>query len=264
MSLVFNRFKSAGVLDYVAAWYWKATQYIDGQNIQAAFVSTNSITQGEQVAVLWRPLVEQHGVNINFAHRTFNWSSEAKGKAAVHVVIIGFAAIDTDKKFIYEYDAINAEPHQVSVININPYLIDFDDIVVISRNKSICAVSEIVRGSETTDDGHLMLSEDEMKMLIDKYPNSRNFIRQFTGGNDILNNKKRWCLWLKDIPVNEYKHIPLVMDKIRAVQEFRKKSGKERTMRAIVFCQIRLSTGQIHKANNQYQKIVKIKLSQAL
>lgn len=115
------------------------------------------------------------------------------------------------------------------MININPYLIDFDDIVVISRNKPICDVSKIVRGSETTDDGHLMLSEDEVKTLIDKYPNSRNFIRQFTGGNDILNNQKRWCLWLKDVPMNEYKNIPLVMEKIRAVQEFRKKSDKERT-----------------------------------
>ena len=226
---LYGNVKGAGKMDYVTCWYIKAAQYIQGTQKKVAFVSTNSITMGEQVGILWNELFNKYNIKIHFAHRTFSWSSEARGKAAVHVVIIGFAAIDTDKKFIYEYDAINAEPHQVSVININPYLIDFDDIVVISRNKPICDVSKIVRGSETTDDGHLMLSEDEVKTLIDKYPNSRNFIRQFTGGNDILNNKKRWCLWLKDVPMNEYKNIPLVMEKIRAVQEFRKKSGKERT-----------------------------------
>ncbi|MCK4998403.1 MAG: class I SAM-dependent DNA methyltransferase, partial [Anaerohalosphaera sp.] len=223
---------SSGKMDYVSCWYIKAAKYIQGTNKKVAFVSTNSICQGEQVGILWNELIKNYSIKINFAHRTFSWSSEARGSAHVHVVIIGFSVFDEVDKYIYEYEDVNCEPHQIKVANINPYLIDFDDdVVVVSRNKPICNVSEIVRGSETTDDGHLMLSEEEVSYLQDNYPNSKNFIRQFTGGGDILNGNKRWCLWLKDVPLNEYKGIPLVIEKIKGVQEFRKKSSKERTRR---------------------------------
>jgi len=229
MAVIFENVKNCGVLDYVTAWYIKAADYIKGTNIQVAFVSTKSISQGEQVGVLWNELLSNYKIKIHFAHRTFKWSNEAKGKAAVHVIIIGFAQFDTKDKLIYEYEDVKGEPHELKVKNINPYLFEGNDVLIISRNKPICEVQEIVRGSESTDDGHFLLTEDEVHELIRKHPNSKTFIRQFMGGDDVLNKKKRWCLWLKDIPVNEYRSIPLVMEKIKNVKIFRENSKKHRT-----------------------------------
>lgn len=229
MAVIFANVKGYGVLDYVTAWYIKAADYIQGTNIQVAFVSTNSISQGEQVGVLWNGLLNNYKLKINFAHRTFKWTNEAKGKAAVHVVIIGFAQFDIKDKLIYEYEDVKGEPHELKVKHINPYLFEGNDVLIISRNKPICDVQEIVRGSESTDDGHFLLNEDEVHELVSKYPNSINFIRQFMGGGDLLNQKKRWCLWLKDIPANEYRDITLVMEKVKNVKLFRENSKKART-----------------------------------
>ncbi|HBH24177.1 MAG TPA: SAM-dependent methyltransferase [Cytophagales bacterium] len=229
ISLVFNNLKGIGVLDYVTAWYKKSAEYIKNTNIEVAFVSTNSITQGEQVAVLWSDLLFKHKIKINFAHRTFKWQNEAKGNAAVHVVIIGFSTFDKKIKKLYEYESVQGESHEVIVKNINPYLVEAKDILISSSNKPICNVPEVIRGSETTDSGHFMLTEEEKKFLLKEYPNSKSFIKVFQGGGDIINNKFRWCLWLRDSQISDYKNISLVMEKIKLVKEFRSSSNKVRT-----------------------------------
>ncbi len=229
IKLVFNGLKGLGVLDYVTAWYLKASQFIQETNIKVAFVSTNSITQGEQVSVLWNELINKYGIEIHFAHKTFNWSNEAKNNAAVHVIIVGFANFSPKNKKLFEYENINKEPDEIKVKNISPYLIDANNSVAISRSKPICNVQEIVRGSETTDSGNFMLSEEEKDFLLRTYPKSSSFIRKFQGGGDVINNRIRWCLWLKDTPISDYRNIPLVMEKIKGVKDFRLSSKKERT-----------------------------------
>lgn len=229
MKLTFGKVKGAGVLDYVTAWYIKASKYIQNTDIDCAFVSTNSITQGEQVGVLWTELMRKYAINIHFAYRTFNWKNEAKGNAAVHVVIIGFTTQSKKNKRLFDYEDINGEPQEISVKNINPYLVDAVNILVASRSNPLCTVNKIVRGSETTDKGNFILSEEEKNFLLEKYPRSSKFIKKFQGGGDIINNRVRWCLWLKDVNVSDYRGIPLVMDKIKSVKAFRESSSKERT-----------------------------------
>ena len=229
MKSVFGSLKGSGVLDYVTAWYLKAAELIESSQIECAFVSTNSITQGEQVAVLWNELLNQYSIIIGFAHRTFAWSNEAKGNAGVHVVIIGFSVLDKKTKRIFEYSDVKGEPHEVKAKNINPYLVDASNAVAISRSKPLCNVQEVIRGSETTDSGNFMLSEEEKHELLENYPQSEKFIRTFQGGGDIINNRKRYCLWLRDVSPVTYRKIPLVMEKIQAVKDFRLSSKKERT-----------------------------------
>ena len=229
IKLVFNGLKGLGVLDYVTAWYLKASQLIQETNIKVAFVSTNSITQGEQVSVLWNELINRYGIEIHFAHKTFNWSNEAKNNAAVHVIIVGFANFSAKTKRLFEYENINKEPDEIKAKNISPYLIDANNSVAISRSKPICNVQEIVRGSETTDSGNFMLSEEEKDFLLKTYPKSSSFVRKFQGGGDVINNRIRWCLWLKNTPISEYRNIPLVMEKVKGVKGFRLSSKKERT-----------------------------------
>ncbi|MCF7836927.1 N-6 DNA methylase, partial [Candidatus Gracilibacteria bacterium] len=157
---VFRGVKGSGVLDYVACWYKKAAEYIQNTNVEVGFVSTNSITQGEQVGILWSELLSR-GVRINFAHQTFKWTNQARGKAQVFVVIIGFALHDRATKLIFEYDDVRGEPHKKRVKNINPYLIEGSPVVVAKRTKPICDVPEMLKGSQPTDDGNLLLSDEE-------------------------------------------------------------------------------------------------------
>ncbi len=229
MKNVFGNLKGAGTLDYVSAWYLKASKIIAKTEIKCAFVSTNSITQGEQVSILWNELINAHKTKIHFAHRTFNWHNEAKGNAAVHVVIVGFASFDSRNKRLFEYSDVKGEPHEVLAKNINPYLVDAPNSVATSRSKPLCDVEEVIRGSETTDNGHFMLTLEEKESLIAQYPNSEKFIRTFQGGGDIINNKFRYCLWLKDVSASDYRNIPFVMNRIKAVKDFRANSKKERT-----------------------------------
>ncbi len=231
MKIVFGKLKGSGVLDYVTAWYLKAAQFIENSLIDVAFVSTNSITQGEQVSIIWNELINKYNISIHFAHRTFNWKNEARANAAVHVVIIGFSDSEKKLKKLFEYENINGEPHEILAKNINPYLVDASTSIAVSRSRPLCNVQEIVRGSESTDKGNFMLSEEEKDFLYKNYPNSKNFIRKFQGGGDIINNNLRWCLWLKDIAVSEYRNIPLVMEKIKAVRDFRLSSKKIRTQK---------------------------------
>jgi len=229
MELVFANSKGGGTLDYVSAWYVKAAQLIQNTKIKVAFVSTNSISQGEQAGILWQILFNQYNIKIHFAHRTFSWSNEAKGNAAVHVVIIGFANFDTSNKSVFEYENIKGEPHEVKVKNINPYLIEGKDMFITTRTKPLCNVPEIIKGSETTDNGHFMLTIDEVNHLKTKYPESNKFIRPFLGGGDFINGNVRYCLWLKDTPPNEFRNIPLVQERIEKVKQFRLASTKART-----------------------------------
>ncbi|MDQ5910770.1 MAG: hypothetical protein QG599_2867 [Pseudomonadota bacterium] len=230
MSVTFAGVPSAGLLDFVTAWYRKAADYmVDNPVIKAAFVSTSSITQGEQVGVLW-PNLFKCGVKIHFAHRTFQWSSEARGKAAVHCVIIGFALHDTQDKRIFDYETPQAEPHEVKTKNINPYLVDAPSYFLERREKPICDVPEINKGSEATDFGFLVLSPEERAELIKSEPQSEKWIRPFIGGDEYINNVERYCLWLQGIEPNEIKSMPNIMERVKKVQVARTASKKERTI----------------------------------
>lgn len=217
-------YKTAGKIDYVAAWYYKTAQMMQNTNIHAALVSTNSITQGEQVAAIWKPLKEMFGVHIDFAYRTFRWDSEASLKAHVHCVIIGFSDASTNKpKILFDNgQAIEAK-------NINGYLIDAPDVFVESRNKALCDIPFMTKGSQPTDDGNLIIEADEYEDFITKEPHANKFIRPFVGAQEFLNKKKRWCLWLVGASPSELKALPEVRKRVEAVREFRLKSKKEAT-----------------------------------
>lgn len=227
MEIVFTDSKRIGRLDYVAAWYMKSAQYLNRLNIdlssktKIAFVSTNSITQGEQVNILWKELSDTYKIKIHFAHRTFRWDNEAKGNAAVHVVIIGFANFDTENKLLYEYSHNGSEPHSHSVKNINAYLTEGKNIFIESRAKPIHDFPSMTKGSQPTDGGHLILTADEYEELLENEPVADKWIKPFIGGYEFINNQTRYCLWLKDISPAELKQMPYVLERISKVKETR-------------------------------------------
>lgn len=249
MDLIFGNLKGAGVLDYVTTWYIKASQYIQNTNIKCAFVSTNSITQGEQVGILWNELFNKYNIKIHFAHRTFVWNSEARGKAHVHCVIIGFANFDIKNKKIFFYDDIKQDPHETKANNINPYLNDAPDIVILKRTTPICNVNDIVFGSMPNDGGNLLLSDDDKKELIKQEPKSKEYIKQFIGAEEFINNIPKWCLWLKDINPTELKELPLVLDRVKKVREVRLKSNRKTTKDLANFPTL---FGEIRQPQNNY------------
>jgi hypothetical protein len=153
--------KAAGVMDYVTAWYLIAARYIRGTRIKAAFVSTNSITQGEQVGILWRNLLREGPLHIHFAHRTFKWSNEARGKAAVYCVIVGFAAFEPEKRVVFDYDRPDGEPHAVAVSNLNAYLVDAPWVLLENRSRNPFGKPEMLYGSKPTDNGHFLFTDEE-------------------------------------------------------------------------------------------------------
>jgi N-6 DNA Methylase len=193
-----------------------------------AFVSTNSITQGEQVGVLWSWLLAQ-GMHIHFAHRTFRWSNEASGKAAVHCVIIGFGTEDINGKTIYEYENINGEPVALPAKNINPYLVDAPNVFLQKRSIPISAVPALQRGSDATDDGNLLLSDEDRNALIQVQPEAAQWIKRFVMGNEFINNIPRWCLWLEGISPAALRAMPAVNKRIAAVKTFRQSSKRAKT-----------------------------------
>ncbi len=224
--LVFEGIDNAGLLDFVAAWYVKAARYMHGApTCRSAFVSTNSITQGEQVGVLWGWMLSQ-GIRIQFAHRTFNWSNEARGKAAVHCVIVGFGLKDNSDKTIFEYEDIKGTPLAVPAKNINPYLIDGPDVIASATMHPICSVTEIVNGSIPADGGNLILEPAEKNALIEKEPAAEAWLRPYLGGVGFLRNELRYCLWLKDCPPHILRAMPEVLLRVRAVQKMREVSEK--------------------------------------
>jgi hypothetical protein len=216
-------YKAAGKIDYVAAWYYKAAKYIKGTLIRTAFVATNSITQGEQVAAVWKPLFELFGVHIDFCYRTFKWSNEAKGKAAVHCVIIGFSQCNGREKTIYDGD------EKIVAKNINPYLVDSPDVLVENRTTALCDIPAMVYGNKPADGGHLFIKAEEYKNFIKKEPQARKYIRKIYGSVEYINNIDRYCLWLIDVKPSELKKMPLVMERIEKVRQFRLDSPKAAT-----------------------------------
>ena len=231
-------YKTAGKIDFVSAWYFKASRIMQNTSIRTALVSTNSITQGEQVASVWKPLYERFGIHIDFAYRTFKWNSEAKNKAAVHCVIIGFSVSDNPKnKVIYD------DKTKIIAKQINPYLIDGDLIFIDSRTKAICEVSPMVYGSKPTDGGYLFLTLQEKDELIKTYPHAESMIRQVYGASEFINNKERYCLWLVGQNPSTLRSIPPIISRIQLVKEFRQSSPKKQTQdsaeRAMEFQEIR-------------------------
>ena len=225
----FSSLKGAGILDYVSCWYRKAAELMDeNDSIMAAFVSTNSITQGEQVGVLWGDLLSR-GVTINFAHRTFEWSSEAKGKAAVHCVIIGFARRSTATKQLFEYARVSDEPVEIAVTRLNPYLVDAAVTLLQNRREPICSIPEVNYGSFALDDGHYTLSEEDRTAILAEAPTARKFIREFIGGREFLHSEPRWCLWLKDAAPEEIRNLPPVYRRVEAVRKWRNASDRDTT-----------------------------------
>jgi hypothetical protein len=231
MALVWGHVKGAGVLDYVTAWYLKAARYIAGTMVPVAFVSTNSITQGEQVYVFCRELFERYGLSIRFAHRTFSWQSESRGKAHVHVVIIGFGMTPPTMRIIYEYNEINGEPSAVPASNINAYLLDGPSIVVHKRMHPLSAVPEMDFGSKAADFGHLVLSEEQSVELVKDYPFAREWIRPFLGSEEFINGQQRFCLWLKDAKPEEIRRCQPVLERLELCRAARLKSVDANTRR---------------------------------
>ncbi len=219
-----TKWKNAGNLDYVACWYKKCADLISGTNIRCALVSTNSVSQGESVANLWKPLFE-NGVHIDFAHRTFRWDSEASIKAHVHCVIIGFSvAPNSRSKIIYSSD----RPQIVE--NINAYLLNAESVFIESRKKPVCQVAEMVFGSMPNDGGYLSdYSEEQKNEIIKKYPQAEKMFRPLLGATEFINNKMRWCLWLKGISPKEIQSVPPVLEAVKQVAKLRGESNREAT-----------------------------------
>lgn len=242
LSLVFGDLKGSGVLDFVASWYWLAAKFIYGTSIEVGFVSTNSICQGEQVGLLWQPILDRFKCRINFAHRTFKWNNEAKGNAAVHCVIIGFATHDAPVKTIYDYNAVDGELHAIKAKNINPFLIDAPNVLLVNRKEPICQVPAMRFGSMPRDGGHFIFTEQERDDFIKREPNAKKWIRPYTGAQEFINGYIRYCLWLNDIKPNELSKLNDVLKRIELVKEFRLASKAEATRRfaknSSLFCQI--------------------------
>ena len=202
-------YKTAGKIDYVAGWYFKASKFMQGTAIRTAFVSTNSITQGEQVAGVWKPLYERFSVHIDFAHRTFRWDSEASLKAHVHCVIVGFSVAQNLKKRKLYVDGRFKE-----VDNINAYLISAPNVFIETRTKPLCNVYKMTSGNRPADGGHLIIEENEYQDFLDNEPKAIPYIRRLSGATEFINNKKRWCLWLVGVSPAELRKMPIVMERI--------------------------------------------------
>ena len=204
-------YKTAGKIDYVSGWYFKASQYMQDTPIRTAFVSTNSITQGEQVAGVWKPLYDRFGIHIDFAHRTFRWDSEASLKAHVHCVIVGFSVAPfTEKKWLFTSERVQEAE------NINAYLMDAPNVFIGSRNKPLCNVPLMTTGNRPADGGHLIIEDADYADFIKEEPSAKPYIKQLIGAAEFINNKKRWCLWLVGVSPAELRKMPLVMKRVAA------------------------------------------------
>jgi len=217
-------YKTAGKIDYVSAWYYKASEYIQRTDIRCAFVATNSITQGEQVISVWKPLVDLFGVHIDFAYRTFRWDSEANIKARVYCVIIGFSSsLNKKKKIIFL-----SKNRFIEAKNINPYLLDGNNIWIESRKKPLCEAPLMVTGNRPADGGHLIIEAKDYDAFIKKEPRAMKYIKKLTGGEEYINNKKRYCLWLVDASPMELIDMPEVMKRVESCRQDRLKGASDR------------------------------------
>ncbi|HEX7470060.1 MAG TPA: DNA methyltransferase, partial [Verrucomicrobiae bacterium] len=255
MDAIAGDVENHGLLDFVTGWYFKAADYIRGTRIVVGFVSTNSISQGEQAGTLWNYLFQHYQLKIHFAHGTFAWASEARGKAHVHVVIIGFAEFDTPNKRIYDYEgragsplpaasvenvpkrrARSDAPYQPTATatvtpakNISPYLVEGTNLAITNRSKPICDVPEISFGNQPIDGGNLLLDAQAKAELLAKESEAKIFIRPFLGAEEFINGQERYCLWLKDASPAELRALPEIMKHVEAVRDFRLSSKREAT-----------------------------------
>jgi len=246
MHLVWGESDGAGVLDYVTGWYRKAAEYTRGTGIRVGFVSTNSISQGEQVGALWNPLVQRFKLKIHFAHRTFKWESEARGKAHVHVVIIGFGALDSASKRIYDYEEKNATISPAK--NISPYLVEGPDVAVVSRTSPISQVPDCIYGNKPTDGGHLIIEEEDREKFLAENPDARKYVRPLLCAQEYLRSIPRWCLWLVDASPTDIRAIVGIKQRVEAVRDFRLASKKaptrEKANQPTLFAEIRQPTAR--------------------
>lgn len=226
---VTNVIPKAGSLDFVAGWYIKSADYIRGTKIKVGLVSTNSVVQGEQAIVLWKYLMYHKDVEIYFAHQTFQWNNEAKGKAAVYCVIVGFSSMRELPKTIFSYPNIKGEPTSKTVEMINQYLLEAPVIFIEKRRTPISDVPPMLKGSQPTDGGNFLFKEDEMNEFISKEPLSEKYFRPFVGSHELVNGYQRYCLYLVDCPPSELRKMPYVRERVEAVRQMRMNSKKAAT-----------------------------------
>ena len=216
-------YKTAGKIDYVSGWYFKAAALMEGTHIRTAFVSTNSITQGEQVAGVWKPLYDRFGIHIDFAHRTFRWDSEASLKAHVHCVIVGFSvAENTADRRMFDNGIEKA------VKNINAFLVEAPNVFIESRSTPICDVPKMTTGNSPADGGHLIIEADDYDDFIKREPNAVKYIKKLTGAAEYINNKDRYCLWLVGVSPAELRKMPEVMKRVDACRQDRLNGAPDR------------------------------------
>ncbi len=262
MGLVFKNIAGAGTLDYVACWYLKSAQYITGTRISVAFVSTNSITQGEQVGILSSKVFSRCDLHITFAHRTFAWESEAKGKAHVHVVIIGFASYLPEQRTIFEYESPTGEPQARVVATINGYLADASNVPLRKVSHPVSPVPEIHYGSmmidkdrKDGDEAGLILSSRRRTELLSECPALKPYIRRIYGGDEFLNGTKRWCLWLADAPPTIVRECRLLKERIDKIRKFRLSSDRVATKKLAAVPHL---FGEIRQPATRYLLIPKV------
>ena len=247
---IFEKIKLSNSIDYVGAWYHKAAKLIQNTKIKCAFVSTNSITQGEQVAPLWGKLLNEYKSSIDFAYRTFRWDSESTSKAHVHCVIIGFSC-HTDSELLRnskEKIIFNSDGTYIKAKNINPYLIDAPNVLIESQSKPICDVNTMTMGNKPTDDGNFIFSESEYLDFVAKYPNEAHLLHRYVGAKDFLNDDEvRYCLWLKNINPTEFSRNKEIMRRLDAIKAFREKSSAEPTRKSALTPWKFFSTPQTNK-----------------
>jgi hypothetical protein len=228
MEKVANDVDNGGLLDYVSGWYLKAAEYITGTKATVAFVSTNSITQGEQVGTLWNHLFRRFGIKIHFGYRTFKWKSESRGEAHVHVVIIGFGSSDREGKKIYE----THEDGHLSVANatnISPYLVQGMDKAIENASNQISGMLKMESGNQPIDSGNLLFTPEEKEEFLRKEPHSREYFKIWLGGEEFLNGIERYVLDLRQCPAEKIKKMPSVLERLRAIQIFRSQSKRAAT-----------------------------------
>ena len=221
--------RGVGILDYVCGWYFQSAQYITGTPIRVGFVSTNSISQGEQAGVLWSYLYSRFHLTIAFAYRTFEWQSEARGRAHVHVVIVGFTSTDAGLKRLYSEESNNQQITYRNVTNISPYLVEGSDRVVTNRSTPLASVPQMKWGSQPRDGGHFVFDAAQREELMANEPNAMKWLRPYVGGTELINNQQRWCLWLVGISPRELSQLPTVRTRVEAVQQSRAASKASST-----------------------------------
>ena len=256
-------YKTAGKIDYVAGWYYKASNLMQNTPIRTAFVSTNSITQGEQVAGVWKPLFEQFGIHIDFAYQTFRWDSEASAKAHVHCVIVGFSvAVNTNSKKLFIGDKLHLSN------NINAYLMDAPNVFIESRNTPLNGVLSMSSGGKPVEGGYYIFTDDEKNAFLKKEPSAQTYFRKFVGSDDFINGYTRWCLWLHDVSPSDIRKLPECMKRVNSVHDYRLESKKAATRAAAAapmsFMEIKRPVGKfliVPEVSSQRRKYVPIGFS---